>query len=147
MAGNTILLAAVSVLSACQQSYFAFRVGRARFKYKVNAPAVTGSLEFERVFRAQQNCVEFYPIFLITLWMAGWYFNQVAAACLGLVYMYSRQKYFWGYSEAAEKRVSGFLLSLGTLALLGVLSALGIANSFLDEYLDFHAAKNLRRYF
>ncbi|XP_010634646.1 microsomal glutathione S-transferase 2 isoform X4 [Fukomys damarensis] len=52
MAGNTILLAAVSVLSACQQSYFAFRVGRARFKYKVNAPAVTGSLEFERVFRA-----------------------------------------------------------------------------------------------
>ncbi|KAM9237450.1 microsomal glutathione S-transferase 2 isoform 3-T4 [Dugong dugon] len=52
MAGNSVLLAAVSVLSACQQSYFAFQVGRARFKYKVTPPAVTGSADFERVFRA-----------------------------------------------------------------------------------------------
>ncbi|XP_035148812.1 microsomal glutathione S-transferase 2 isoform X2 [Callithrix jacchus] len=104
MAGNSILLAAVSVLSACQQSYFALQVGKARLKYKVTPPAVTGSPEFERVFRAQQNCVEFYPIFIITLWMAGWYFNQVFATCLGLGYIYSRHLYFWGYSEAAKKR-------------------------------------------
>ncbi|XP_039334982.1 microsomal glutathione S-transferase 2 isoform X3 [Saimiri boliviensis] len=52
MAGNSILLAAVSVLSACQQSYFALQVGKARLKYKVMPPAVTGSPEFERVFRA-----------------------------------------------------------------------------------------------
>uniref|UniRef100_F7IEQ6 Microsomal glutathione S-transferase 2 n=1 Tax=Callithrix jacchus TaxID=9483 RepID=F7IEQ6_CALJA len=103
MAGNSILLAAVSVLSACQQSYFALQVGKARLKYKVTPPAVTGSPEFERVFRAQQNCVEFYPIFIITLWMAGWYFNQVFATCLGLGYIYSRHLYFWGYSEAAKK--------------------------------------------
>ncbi|XP_005386742.1 PREDICTED: microsomal glutathione S-transferase 2 isoform X2 [Chinchilla lanigera] len=79
--------------------------------------------------------------------MAGLYFNEVFAACLGLVYLYARQKYFWGYSEAAEKRMSGFQLSLGTLALLIGLSALGIANSFLNEYLDLHIAKKLRRYF
>ncbi|XP_011800054.1 PREDICTED: microsomal glutathione S-transferase 2-like [Colobus angolensis palliatus] len=53
MAGNSILLAAVSILSACQQSYFALQVGKARLKYKVTPPAVTGSPEFERVFRAQ----------------------------------------------------------------------------------------------
>ncbi|XP_043341916.1 microsomal glutathione S-transferase 2 isoform X1 [Cervus canadensis] len=76
MAGNSILLAALSVLSACQQSYFAMQVGKARSKYKVTPPAVSGSPDFERIFRAQQNCVEFYPIFIITLWMAGWYFNQ-----------------------------------------------------------------------
>ncbi|XP_053437882.1 microsomal glutathione S-transferase 2 isoform X2 [Nycticebus coucang] len=52
MAGNSILLAAVSILSACQQSYFALHVGKARLKYKVTPPAVTGSLEFERIFRA-----------------------------------------------------------------------------------------------
>ncbi|XP_030773069.1 microsomal glutathione S-transferase 2 isoform X3 [Rhinopithecus roxellana] len=52
MAGNSILLAAVSILSACQQSYFALQVGKARLKYKVTPPAVTGSPEFERVFRA-----------------------------------------------------------------------------------------------
>ncbi|XP_045408210.1 microsomal glutathione S-transferase 2 isoform X2 [Lemur catta] len=52
MTGNSILLAAVSVLSACQQSYFALHVGKARLKYKVTPPAVTGSPEFERIFRA-----------------------------------------------------------------------------------------------
>uniref|UniRef100_A0AC11BNL8 Microsomal glutathione S-transferase 2 n=1 Tax=Ovis aries TaxID=9940 RepID=A0AC11BNL8_SHEEP len=105
MAGNSILLAALSVLSACQQSYFAMQVGKARLKYKVMPPSVSGSPDFERIFRAQQNCVEFYPIFIITLWMAGWYFNQVFATCLGLVYIYSRHQYFWGYAEAAKKRL------------------------------------------
>uniref|UniRef100_A0A673SWX8 Microsomal glutathione S-transferase 2 n=1 Tax=Suricata suricatta TaxID=37032 RepID=A0A673SWX8_SURSU len=95
---------------------------------------------------ARQNCVEFYPIFLITLWMAGWYFNQVFATCLGLVYIYARHHYFWGYSEAIKKRVIGFRLSLGVLALLTVLGALGIANSFLDEYLDLNVAKKLRHF-
>nr|AAP88934.1 truncated microsomal glutathione S-transferase 2 [Homo sapiens] len=39
MAGNSILLAAVSILSACQQSYFALQVGKARLKYKSYAPS------------------------------------------------------------------------------------------------------------
>lgn len=98
------------------------------------------------MFRAQQNCVEFYPIFLITLWMAGWYFNQVFATCLGLVYIYARHQYFWGYSEAAKNRVIGFRLSLGVLALLMLLGTLGIASSFLDEYLDLNVAKKLRHF-
>ncbi|KAM5229836.1 microsomal glutathione S-transferase 2 [Hipposideros larvatus] len=146
MAGDSILLAAVSVLSACQQSYFALQVGKARFKYKITPPAVFGSPEFERIFRAHQNCVEIYPIFIITLWTAGWYFNQVFATCLALVYMYARHQYFWGYSEAAKKRITGFRLSLGVLALLTVVGALGIANSFLDEYLDLNVAKKLRHF-
>uniref|UniRef100_A0A8C8W632 Microsomal glutathione S-transferase 2 n=1 Tax=Peromyscus maniculatus bairdii TaxID=230844 RepID=A0A8C8W632_PERMB len=51
-AGDSILLAAVSLLSACQQMYFTLNVGRARLKYKIAPPAVTGSLDFERIFRA-----------------------------------------------------------------------------------------------
>uniref|UniRef100_H0WTD9 Microsomal glutathione S-transferase 2 n=1 Tax=Otolemur garnettii TaxID=30611 RepID=H0WTD9_OTOGA len=147
MAGNSILLAAVSILSVCQQSYFALHVGKARSKYKVTPPAVTGSLEFERIFRAQQNCVEFYPIFLITLWMAGWYFNQVFATCLGLVYIYARHLFFWGYSEAAKKSLQKVTKEIILLALLTVVSALGIANNFLDEYLDLKVAKKLKSSF
>uniref|UniRef100_A0A7N4PA11 Microsomal glutathione S-transferase 2 n=1 Tax=Sarcophilus harrisii TaxID=9305 RepID=A0A7N4PA11_SARHA len=56
--------------------FFAWQVGKARKKYKISPPAVIGSPAFERVFRAQQNCLEFYPIFLVTFWMAGWFFNQ-----------------------------------------------------------------------
>ncbi|KAM4834259.1 microsomal glutathione S-transferase 2 isoform 1-T2 [Thomomys bottae] len=131
MAESAVLLAAVSLLSAFQQGYFAFRVGRIRKKYNIAPPAVTGSPEFERIFRAQQNCVEFYSVFIVTLWVAGLYFNKVYAACLGLVYIYARHKYFWGYAEAAEKRVVGFLLSLGALTVLQVLGAFGIVSTFL----------------
>uniref|UniRef100_A0A8D0V6Z9 Microsomal glutathione S-transferase 2 n=2 Tax=Sus scrofa TaxID=9823 RepID=A0A8D0V6Z9_PIG len=126
--------------------YFALQVGKARLKYKVMPPAVSGSPEFERIFRAQQNSLEFYPVFIITLWVAGWYFNQVFATCLGLVYIYARHRYFWGYSEAPKKRITGFRLSLGVLALLAVLGAVGITNSFLDEYLDLNIAKKLRHF-
>ena len=147
MAGDSSLLAAVSLLSACQQSYFAWRVGRARLKHKIAPPAVTGPLEFERIFRAQQNSLEFYPVFIVMLWMAGWYFNQVFAACLGLLYIYARHKYFWGYAEAAEKRITGFRLSLGILTLLPVLAVLGVESRFLTEYLAFHVAKKLRKPF
>ncbi len=147
MAGDSVLLAAVSLLSACQQTYFAVHVGQARSKYKIPPPAVTGSLEFERIFLAQQNSLESFPLFILILWMAGWYFNQVLASCLGLMYLYARHKYFWGYAEAADKRITGFKLSLGSLALLTVLAVLGIANRFLDEYLDIHVTKKLRRPF
>lgn len=43
-------------------------------------------------------------------------------------------------------RVTSFRLSLGVLALLTLLGTLGIANSFLDEYLDLNVAKKLRHF-
>ncbi|KAK7818473.1 hypothetical protein U0070_013032, partial [Myodes glareolus] len=92
----------------------------------------------------RQNSLESYPVFILVLWLAGLYFNQVLASCLGLVYLYARHKYFWGYAEAADKRITGFKLSLGSSGLLVLLAALGVANRFLDEYLDFHVTKKLR---
>uniref|UniRef100_UPI00398EC0D9 microsomal glutathione S-transferase 2 isoform X2 n=1 Tax=Pristiophorus japonicus TaxID=55135 RepID=UPI00398EC0D9 len=76
MANDCVLLAAVSLLSAIQQAHFAKQVGNARVKYKVIPPSVTGSPDFERIFRAQQNTIEFYPLFLVVLWTSGLFFNQ-----------------------------------------------------------------------
>ncbi|XP_072477191.1 microsomal glutathione S-transferase 2 isoform X2 [Notamacropus eugenii] len=147
MASDPVLLAAVSVLSVFQQLFFVWQVGKARKKYKISPPAVTGSPAFERVFRAQQNCVEFYPVFLVTFWMAGWFFNQVLATLFGLVYLYARHQFFFGYSESANKRLLGFRMSLGVLAVLVIQATVGIANNFLDEYLDFNIFKKLLRLF
>ncbi|XP_042636921.1 microsomal glutathione S-transferase 2 [Orycteropus afer afer] len=144
MAGNSILLAAVSVLSACQQSYFASQVGKARLKYKVTPPAVTGSPDFERIYRAQSNRLQFNPFWIIILYVTMKYYQQVFASFLGLVYMYARHQYFCGYSEAVKKRITGFRLSLVMLVVLTLLGTLGIANSFLDEYLDLNIGKKLR---
>lgn len=51
-----------------------------------------------------QNCVEFYPIFLVTLWTCGVFFNEVTAAAVGLVYIFARQIYFNGYVKSSKRR-------------------------------------------
>ncbi|XP_001234230.4 microsomal glutathione S-transferase 2 [Gallus gallus] len=147
MAGDLALLAAVSLLSVLQQSRFAQLVGKSRMKHKVMPPAVTGAPEFERTFRAQQNCAEFYPMFQTVLWIAGWFCNQELAALLGLLYMFARHKYFHGYAQAASERLTGFYLSLVVLACLTILGAAGIVNSFMDEYLGFNVGKKLHKLF
>ncbi|XP_074849387.1 microsomal glutathione S-transferase 2 [Carettochelys insculpta] len=145
MAGDMVLLSTVSLLSACQQSYFAWMVGNSRKKHKIMPPEVTGNPEFDRIFRAQQNCVEFYPVFLAVLWIAGLLFNQELAALLGLGYMYFRHKYFHGYAESAKGRITGFYWSLVVLLSLMALGTAGLINSFLDEYLDFSIGKKFHK--
>lgn len=56
------------------------------------------------VFVLSQNCVEFYPLFLVSLWTCGTFFSEVFAAAGGLVYMLARQMYFSGYVTSAKKR-------------------------------------------
>uniref|UniRef100_A0A8D0EGM3 Microsomal glutathione S-transferase 2 n=1 Tax=Strix occidentalis caurina TaxID=311401 RepID=A0A8D0EGM3_STROC len=127
--------------------HFAWLVGKSRMKHKVMPPAVTGAPEFDRTFRAQQNCVEFYPIFLTVLWTAGWFFNQELASFLGVLYVFARYKYFHGYVQSVKGRLTGFYLNLIILICLITLGAAGIVNSFLDEYLDFSIMKKLRKLF
>ncbi|XP_065453827.1 microsomal glutathione S-transferase 2 isoform X3 [Chrysemys picta bellii] len=124
---------------------FAWLVGKSRKQHKIMPPEVTGTPEFDRIFRAQQNGVEFYPIFLVALWIAGCFFNQVLAALLGLVYMYTRHKYFHGYAESAKGRITGFYWSVVVLLSLMALAAAGITNSFLEEYLDISIGKKLHK--
>ncbi|KAG8003794.1 Short coiled-coil protein A [Nibea albiflora] len=101
-----LLLAAVSLLSALQMGFLARRVGLSRIAHKVLPPSVTGPPEFERTFRAHQNCVECYPVFLVTLWSCGLFFSEVAAAAAGLVYIIARQIYANGYVKSTKKRIA-----------------------------------------
>ncbi len=93
-------------------------------KFGVKAPATTGNPDFERVFRVQQNTLEWMPIFLPLLWFFVLYVNDWGAALLGLVWLAGRILYIRGYTEAADKRHRGFALQafacgallIGTLA-------------------------------
>ncbi|KFW00017.1 Microsomal glutathione S-transferase 2 [Eurypyga helias] len=116
-------------------------------KHKVMPPAVTGAPEFDRTFRAQQNSVEFYPVFLTALWTAGWLFNEELASFLGLLYVFARYKYFHGYVQTAKGRLTGFYLSLVVLICLITLGAAGIVHGFLEEYLHFSITKKLHKLF
>jgi len=101
------------------------QVGRARQTFAIKAPATSGNLDFERVFRVQMNTLEWMAVFLPSLWLFAIYINDAAAAALGLVWIAGRILYLIGYSKAAEKRNIGFQIqALVCVALwLGALGA------------------------
>ncbi|MBW3584273.1 MAG: MAPEG family protein [Cyanobacteria bacterium 0813] len=106
-------------------------VGRARFKYKVSPPQVTGNPDFERVLRVQQNTLEQMILFLPSLWLFSQFISPIWGAGIGAVWIIGRILFAWGYYQAAEKRAAGFGIStLATLALLGG-SLTGIIMSLL----------------
>jgi glutathione S-transferase len=100
--------ALVTLLATIFYFYTGLRVGSARQKFGIKAPAVTGHPEFERAFRVQMNTLEWMPIVIPALWLFAAYVNDIAAAALGLVWIAGRALYMTGYSEAANKRGRGF---------------------------------------
>jgi len=94
-------------------------VSRARVKYQVKPPAVTGDSNFERVLRVQQNTLEQLILFLPSLWLFTVYVNPYWSAGIGAFWVVGRVLYAWGYYQAAEKRGPGFGISfLSVLVLL-----------------------------
>ena len=94
-------------------------VGRARGLYQIEAPAITGNIDFERAFRAHQNTLEQTVMFLPLLWLVTLYGNEQIAAWLGYAWLAGRLWYVFGYVQAADKRSMGFLVSM--LASIGLL--------------------------
>lgn len=134
-AEDYVLVASVTLASAYQLVGFARRVGQARGKFKVVPPITTGDPEFDRTFRAQQNTLEFFPIFLICMWVASAYFHQLPACILGLYYLFGRYQYFNGYVQSEERRLPGFYKCTKSLRYMLYLGATGLAHAFLAEYL------------
>lgn len=94
-------------------------VGRARYKYQIMPPQVSGNPDFERVLRVQENTLEHLIIFLPALWLFSYFVSPLWASVLGAAWIVGRALYAWGYYQAPEKRFPGFGLSmLATLALL-----------------------------
>jgi glutathione S-transferase len=121
-------LTAVVTLAAVLFYFFTgLRVGKARAKFGVKAPAMSGHPDFERAFRVQANTLEWLPIFLAALWLFAIYVNDIVAALLGVVWIAGRVLYMTGYSEAAEKRETGFAVQAIAAGILFVGALLGIA--------------------
>nr|XP_046262120.1 microsomal glutathione S-transferase 2 isoform X2 [Scatophagus argus] len=119
-------------------AYLARRVGLSRLAHKVLPPSVSGPPEFERIFRAHQNCVECYPLFLVVMWTCGMFFSEVTAAAGGLVYIVARQIYFQGYVKSNESRLPGFYLTLAVFFTMSLLALIGILRGILHKYFDIH---------
>jgi glutathione S-transferase len=118
--------AIVTLLAVALYFYFATRVAVARGRFGVRHPATTGNPEFERIFRAHVNMLEWMPTFLVPLWLCAIYFSDTVAAVLGLVWIVGRALYFAGYSRAVEKRLPGFFIQSTVCLLLFIGAAYGV---------------------
>ena len=118
--------ALVTLLAVLLYFYTGILVAKARSKFGVVAPATTGHVDFERVFRVQTNTLEWMPIFLPLLWLFALYGSDAGAAVLGLVWIAGRVMYIRGYTEAADKRHRGFSIQAFASAalLLGALAGI-----------------------
>ena len=113
------LVVVVTLLALLLYFYMGLKVGAARGKHGVMAPAVTGSPEFERAYRVQMNTLEWLALFLPSLWLFAAYWNQVLAAGLGLVWILGRVLYMTSYTKDPAKRGPGFgIQALATMVLL-----------------------------
>ena len=118
----------VTALTLIVYQVLTVNVGRARMKYKIMPPAMSGDENFERVVRVQQNTLEQLVFFLPALWLFSVYVSPLWGAVLGAVWLVGRILFAWGYYQAAEKRVAGFAISSlsGITLVLGALVGIGL---------------------
>jgi len=101
----------VTALAVLQFFVFGFKVGGARGRYGVKAPAITGNDIFERHFRVQQNTLELLIAFVPGLYLFSRYWSPLIAAVLGVIYLVGREVYAAGYVKEPAKRGAGYGMS------------------------------------
>jgi len=118
------LTAIVSIIALLVYAGMGVGVGRARAKCGVAAPAMTGDPLLERAIRVQANTLEWLPIFLVSLWLFAFYWSDLAAALMGVVWIVGRIAYWRGYLIDPARREAGFLIQALASAVL-LFGALG----------------------
>ena len=129
---NFHLPALITALTLLLLFAVAWNVGRARAKYKIEAPATTGALGFELAFRVQMNTIENAVVFLPALWLFSWYVSPAWAGSLGAVWLIGRIWYAIAYAhDASGKRGPGFVLAMLVFAILVTGSLIAIIRQLI----------------
>jgi uncharacterized membrane protein YecN with MAPEG domain len=98
----------VTALAVLQFIVFGLRVGAARGRYGIKAPAITGNETFERYFRVQQNTLEQLICFIPSIYIFAKYWGPWVAAALGGIYLAGREVYAFTYVKDPSKREAGY---------------------------------------
>jgi glutathione S-transferase len=107
-----IYTAAVTLLALLLYFVLCWLVGRARGKYGIKAPAVTGHENFERAHRVQMNTVEQIVFFLPALWLCAALVSDKGAAIGGLIWVIGRAVYAVMYLNNPAKRGPGVVVTM-----------------------------------
>ena len=77
----------VILLALVEYQFFGLKVGMARGKYDIKAPAITGHEVFERYYRVQMNTLEQLIIFIPAILVFSYFGNPTYAAALGAFFL------------------------------------------------------------
>jgi len=118
MIANYPYTSIVLCLGLLVYSWVTLRVGGARGKYKVAAPAMTGPVEFERAVRVQANTLEQLALFApsLVLFAAAW--GDSPAALIGLLWPVGRVIYAVRYAAGANRSLGFGMGFIATVILL-----------------------------
>src|SRR5882672_1935110 len=116
----------VTMLALIEYLLLGLMVGRARAKYKVEAPATIGNADFERYFRVHQNTLEALIVFIPAVWIFSLSASYMIGVALGVVFLLGRILYANGYLNAAEKRGTGAAVTFVTNAILVLGGLVGV---------------------
>lgn len=108
-------------------------VGRARDRYKIKAPAVSGHPDFDRVHRVEESTLEQLVLFLPSLWLCAVFLSPALASAIGAIWILGRIAYAAGYYRAASKRGLGFAITFVAFAALWLGAAWGVVRALLPE--------------
>jgi uncharacterized membrane protein YecN with MAPEG domain len=112
------MIAIVTVLALLQFVWFGIQVGSMRARHEVNAPAMSGTPEFERMFRVHYNTMEQLIVFLPALWLYAHMVNPMWGTGLGVVYLIGRFVYRAAYLKDPASRSTGFSLTFLPVAVM-----------------------------
>ena len=103
----------IIVLALAQFIFLGVRVGAARRKYGISAPATGGNVAFERVFRVHQNTLEQLIVFVPACYGFFHYWKNPEWFIIipGLIFIIGRFIYSNSYSKDAAKRGPGMMLT------------------------------------
>ncbi|XP_007889481.1 arachidonate 5-lipoxygenase-activating protein [Callorhinchus milii] len=128
---DVVLLGIVTLLSALQNVFFAYKV---EIESKMMTAKSSQRSGFDRVSIANHNCIEVYPTFIVLLWSAGVFCTQAPAAFAGLLYLVVRHKYFIGYLGESNQSLPGFIFGKRLMAFLFIMASAGLINYVLNYF-------------
>jgi len=102
----------IVLFALLQYVLFTARVGLARGKYNVNAPACEGDENFNRLFRVQQNTLEQLIVFIPACYAFAYYLSELWVLIPGMVFILGRYIYSLEYLKDPKTRTPGMALTL-----------------------------------
>lgn len=124
-------VALVILLALLEYQFFSFKVGMARGKYDIKAPAISGHEVFDRYYRVHMNTLEQLIVFIPAILVFAYFGNPLYAAGLGVFFLMGRMLYFFSYVSDPAKRGAGFIIGWIPTVLLVLAGLVSVAIQIL----------------